>query len=89
MSLRGPAVCPHGEAERENLAAVARGPPPLLRPWGGPGLRLGHTALCPFIPQLLLKPKFSSVEKIKTIGSTYMAAVGLSVPSGSENQVPS
>ncbi|KAF7229888.1 adenylate cyclase type 2 isoform X1 [Nothobranchius furzeri] len=26
---------------------------------------------------LLSKPKFSSVEKIKTIGSTYMAAVGL------------
>uniref|UniRef100_A0A8C7Z0Q1 adenylate cyclase n=1 Tax=Oryzias sinensis TaxID=183150 RepID=A0A8C7Z0Q1_9TELE len=28
--------------------------------------------------ELLQKPKFSSVEKIKTIGSTYMAAVGLS-----------
>uniref|UniRef100_A0A673BQU9 adenylate cyclase n=1 Tax=Sphaeramia orbicularis TaxID=375764 RepID=A0A673BQU9_9TELE len=27
--------------------------------------------------ELLSKPKFSSVEKIKTIGSTYMAAVGL------------
>lgn len=27
--------------------------------------------------QLLLKPKFSSMEKIKTIGSTYMAANGL------------
>lgn len=37
--------------------------------------------------QLLLKPKFSGVEKIKTIGSTYMAAAGLSVPSGHENQV--
>lgn len=40
-----------------------------------------------FIPQLLLKPKFSGVEKIKTIGSTYMAAAGLSIPSGHENQV--
>lgn len=37
--------------------------------------------------QLLLKPKFSGVEKIKTIGSTYMAAAGLSAPSGHENQV--
>jgi len=27
--------------------------------------------------QLLSKPKYSSVEKIKTIGSTYMAASGL------------
>lgn len=27
--------------------------------------------------QFLSKPKFSSVEKIKTIGSTYMAAAGL------------
>lgn len=27
--------------------------------------------------QLLLKPKFSSIEKIKTIGSTYMLASGL------------
>lgn len=27
--------------------------------------------------QLLSKPKFSGVEKIKTIGSTYMAATGL------------
>lgn len=43
----------------------------------------------PCVPQLLLKPKFSSVEKIKTIGSTYMAAAGLSVPSGHENQVRS
>lgn len=43
--------------------------------------------LLPFFLQLLLKPKFSSVEKIKTIGSTYMAAAGLSVPSGHETQV--
>lgn len=27
--------------------------------------------------QLLFKPKFSSVEKVKTIGSTYMAATGV------------
>ena len=27
--------------------------------------------------QILLKPKFSRVQKIKTIGSTYMAATGL------------
>ncbi|KAM9406460.1 adenylate cyclase type 4-like isoform 1-T1 [Salvelinus alpinus] len=29
---------------------------------------------------LLSKPKFCSVEKIKTIGSTYMAAAGLTNP---------
>lgn len=40
-----------------------------------------------YLLQLLLKPKFSGVEKIKTIGSTYMAAAGLSAPSGHENQV--
>ena len=28
--------------------------------------------------QLLSKPKYSAVEKIKTIGATYMAASGLS-----------
>ncbi|XP_046934332.1 adenylate cyclase type 7 isoform X1 [Lynx rufus] len=48
-------------------------------------LRLLNEIISDF-DELLLKPKFSSVEKIKTIGSTYMAAVGLSVPSGSENQ---
>jgi len=31
------------------------------------------TAVC----QLLSKPKYSGVEKIKTIGSTYMVAAGL------------
>ena len=31
----------------------------------------------PPLLQLLSKPKFSAVEKIKTIGSTYMAASGL------------
>jgi hypothetical protein len=30
-----------------------------------------------FCFQLLLKPKFSGIEKIKTIGSTYMLASGL------------
>lgn len=40
------------------------------------------------LSQLLSKPKFSSVEKIKTIGSTYMAAAGLThTPVGDENKV--
>uniref|UniRef100_A0A8C4D9S8 adenylate cyclase n=1 Tax=Dicentrarchus labrax TaxID=13489 RepID=A0A8C4D9S8_DICLA len=38
--------------------------------------------------ELLSKPKFSSVEKIKTIGSTYMAAAGLTQsPLGDERKV--
>lgn len=37
------------------------------------------------VQQLLSKPKFSGVEKIKTIGSTYMAAAGLSGTPGQEN----
>lgn len=32
--------------------------------------------------QLLEKPKYSKVEKIKTIGSTYMAASGLTTGEG-------
>uniref|UniRef100_A0A672G4L2 adenylate cyclase n=1 Tax=Salarias fasciatus TaxID=181472 RepID=A0A672G4L2_SALFA len=37
--------------------------------------------------ELLSKPKFSSVEKIKTIGSTYMAAAGLTyTPPGDERK---
>uniref|UniRef100_A0A8C4GEC8 adenylate cyclase n=1 Tax=Dicentrarchus labrax TaxID=13489 RepID=A0A8C4GEC8_DICLA len=37
--------------------------------------------------ELLSKPKFSSVEKIKTIGSTYMAAAGLTQsPLGDERK---
>ncbi|XP_040887370.1 adenylate cyclase type 2-like [Toxotes jaculatrix] len=37
--------------------------------------------------ELLSKPKFSSVEKIKTIGSTYMAAAGLThSPPGDERK---
>lgn len=38
--------------------------------------------ICLMRPQLLSKPKFSGVEKIKTIGSTYMAATGLNVTPG-------
>ncbi|XP_033274807.1 adenylate cyclase type 7 isoform X5 [Orcinus orca] len=48
-------------------------------------LRLLNEIIADF-DELLLKPKFSGVEKIKTIGSTYMAAAGLSIPSGNENQ---
>ncbi|KAL0822825.1 hypothetical protein ABMA28_004823 [Loxostege sticticalis] len=39
-------------------------------------LRLLNEIICDF-DKLLLKPKFSSIEKIKTIGSTYMIASGL------------
>ncbi|XP_054285500.1 adenylate cyclase type 2-like isoform X1 [Macrosteles quadrilineatus] len=39
-------------------------------------LRLLNEIICDF-DKLLLKPKFSSIEKIKTIGSTYMLASGL------------
>ncbi|XP_062965291.1 adenylate cyclase type 7 [Cynocephalus volans] len=48
-------------------------------------LRLLNEIIADF-DELLLKPKFSGVEKIKTIGSTYMAAAGLSVTPGHENQ---
>ncbi|XP_012586190.1 PREDICTED: adenylate cyclase type 7 [Condylura cristata] len=48
-------------------------------------LRLLNEIISDF-DELLLKPKFSGVEKIKTIGSTYMAAAGLSTPSGLESQ---
>ncbi|XP_058296947.1 adenylate cyclase type 7 isoform X2 [Hylobates moloch] len=48
-------------------------------------LRLLNEIIADF-DELLLKPKFSGVEKIKTIGSTYMAAAGLSIASGHENQ---
>ncbi|XP_015125001.1 adenylate cyclase type 2 [Diachasma alloeum] len=40
-------------------------------------LRLLNEIICDF-DKLLLKPKFSGIEKIKTIGSTYMLAAGLS-----------
>ncbi|CAH0385414.1 unnamed protein product [Bemisia tabaci] len=39
-------------------------------------LRLLNEIICDF-DKLLLKPKFSCIEKIKTIGSTYMLASGL------------
>lgn len=49
---------------------------------------LSPPACCRLSLQLLSKPKFSSVEKIKTIGSTYMAAAGLTLaPVGDENKV--
>ncbi|XP_059607594.1 adenylate cyclase type 2 [Phlebotomus argentipes] len=39
-------------------------------------LRLLNEIICDF-DKLLLKPKYSGIEKIKTIGSTYMIASGL------------
>uniref|UniRef100_H2U1J0 Adenylate cyclase type 2 n=1 Tax=Takifugu rubripes TaxID=31033 RepID=H2U1J0_TAKRU len=44
-------------------------------------LRLLNEIIADF-DELLSKPKFSGVEKIKTIGSTYMAATGLNVTPG-------
>ncbi|XP_066493104.1 adenylate cyclase type 7 [Tiliqua scincoides] len=49
-------------------------------------LRLLNEIIADF-DELLLKPKFSGVEKIKTIGSTYMAASGLCVIPGQENNL--
>ncbi|XP_043921345.1 adenylate cyclase type 2 [Protopterus annectens] len=46
-------------------------------------LRLLNEIIADF-DDLLSKPKFSGVEKIKTIGSTYMAATGLSASPGQE-----
>ncbi|KTG45039.1 hypothetical protein cypCar_00042509, partial [Cyprinus carpio] len=46
-------------------------------------LRLLNEILADF-DELLSKPKFSGVEKIKTIGSTYMAATGLNATPGPE-----
>ncbi|XP_060109757.1 adenylate cyclase type 2 [Heteronotia binoei] len=49
-------------------------------------LRLLNEIIADF-DDLLSKPKFSGVEKIKTIGSTYMAATGLSaLPSQEHSQ---
>ncbi|KAM4707974.1 adenylate cyclase type 4 isoform 1-T8 [Discoglossus pictus] len=48
-------------------------------------LRLLNEIIADF-DEVLSKPKFSSVEKIKTIGSAYMAATGLNTTSGQENQ---
>ncbi|XP_060236349.1 adenylate cyclase type 2 isoform X2 [Meriones unguiculatus] len=51
-------------------------------------LRLLNEIIADF-DDLLSKPKFSGVEKIKTIGSTYMAATGLSaIPSQEHAQEP-
>ncbi|KAA0710635.1 Adenylate cyclase type 2 [Triplophysa tibetana] len=47
-------------------------------------LRLLNEIIADF-DELLSKPKFSGVEKIKTIGSTYMAATGLNVTPGPEH----
>uniref|UniRef100_A0A8C7Z5Q7 Adenylate cyclase type 2 n=1 Tax=Oryzias sinensis TaxID=183150 RepID=A0A8C7Z5Q7_9TELE len=47
-------------------------------------LRLLNEIIADF-DELLSKPKFSGVEKIKTIGSTYMAATGLNASSGPEH----
>ncbi|XP_053555532.1 adenylate cyclase type 7 [Bombina bombina] len=47
-------------------------------------LRLLNEIIADF-DELLMKPKFSGVEKIKTIGSTYMAATGLTVTPEQEN----
>ncbi|XP_058848885.1 adenylate cyclase type 7 isoform X2 [Acipenser ruthenus] len=47
-------------------------------------LRLLNEIIADF-DELLSKPKFSGVEKIKTIGSTYMAATGLTGPPRHEN----
>ncbi|XP_023646090.1 adenylate cyclase type 2-like isoform X1 [Paramormyrops kingsleyae] len=48
-------------------------------------LRLLNEIIADF-DELLSKPKFSGVEKIKTIGSTYMAAAGLSGTLGQETK---
>ncbi|XP_069757717.1 adenylate cyclase type 7 isoform X2 [Narcine bancroftii] len=48
-------------------------------------LRLLNEIIADF-DELLSKPKFSGVEKIKTIGSTYMAAAGLSIGTSQENK---
>uniref|UniRef100_A0A4W4FKK7 Adenylate cyclase type 2 n=1 Tax=Electrophorus electricus TaxID=8005 RepID=A0A4W4FKK7_ELEEL len=47
-------------------------------------LRLLNEIIADF-DELLSKPKFSGVEKIKTIGSTYMAATGLNSTAGPEH----
>lgn len=48
-------------------------------------LRLLNEIIADF-DELLSKPKFSGVEKIKTIGSTYMAATGFNATSGQDAQ---
>lgn len=55
-----------------------------------PGFRLrGSDLTLPALSsslQLLSKPKFNVVEKIKTIGTTYMAAAGLTNPTTGEER---
>ncbi|XP_050549219.1 adenylate cyclase type 2 isoform X4 [Spodoptera frugiperda] len=51
-------------------------------------LRLLNEIICDF-DKLLLKPKFSCIEKIKTIGSTYMIASGLRPGKEEQNDVTS
>ena len=46
-------------------------------------IRLLNEIVCDF-DELLLTPTFKSVEKIKTIGSTYMVATGIN-PEFNEN----
>uniref|UniRef100_A0A0N4Z5S0 adenylate cyclase n=1 Tax=Parastrongyloides trichosuri TaxID=131310 RepID=A0A0N4Z5S0_PARTI len=48
-------------------------------------LRLLNEIVCEF-DKLLLKPKFSCIEKIKTVASTYMAASGLYENEGDLNR---
>ncbi|XP_057187976.1 adenylate cyclase type 4-like isoform X2 [Triplophysa rosa] len=48
-------------------------------------LRLLNEIISDF-DELLNKPKFSAVEKIKTIGSTYMAAAGLTNPANADER---
>jgi hypothetical protein len=54
--------------------------------WEGEKERARESGNGLFSIQLLSKPKFSGVEKIKTIGSTYMAATGLNATSGQDTQ---
>jgi len=39
------------------------------------------------LEELLLDPRFSKIEKIKTIGAIYMAASGIQTDSNDENSV--
>uniref|UniRef100_A0A915M6N7 adenylate cyclase n=1 Tax=Meloidogyne javanica TaxID=6303 RepID=A0A915M6N7_MELJA len=49
-------------------------------------LRLLNEIVCEF-DKLLSKPKFSCIEKIKTVASTYMAAAGLTDSDNADNSV--
>uniref|UniRef100_A0A1I8C1R8 adenylate cyclase n=1 Tax=Meloidogyne hapla TaxID=6305 RepID=A0A1I8C1R8_MELHA len=49
-------------------------------------LRLLNEIVCEF-DKLLSKPKFSCVEKIKTVASTYMAAAGLTDSDTADNSI--